>query len=283
MTYIPSAPRFHSPTAPLQAALSSLPGYDAHVWAIEALKRPLADAIAARENAEYATAGIAEGLIGALMAGPAGGEVAAVIEAGASAAAQEDEIARAAAAKVKVIEAAEKQLGIELDDIIRNGYDRLLKHLNGTLKDAYAKSRKLGLHGIHDAEQAIEAGKASEWSTMLELRTTVFHIRAAQSSIVGRLGSHETLQRVGTFGLLANYSELWPGWFESQAGARWGREDITPPWPTERDGSIDPAELHAWILDNPEAEPWVPTAAEQAAAVKAAEQAARAALTEQDA
>lgn len=281
MTYIPSAPRFHNPTAPLRAALESLPGYAAHVSAVDGLKAPHAAAARAQQDAAATLATIAADLAETLLETPTE-HAAAAIEASTTEAAAATEAARMAAAAVELIEAAEKQLGIELDNIIRSGYDRLLKHLNGTLQDAYAKSRQLGLHGIHDAEQAIEAGKADAWSAMLEHRTTVFHIRAAQSSIVGRLGSHETLQRLSTFGLLANYAELWPGWYGGQARDRWGREDTAAPWPT-RNGNIDPAELHAWILDHPDAKPWVPTAAQLAAAVKEAEATARAAHAEQDA
>ncbi|WP_248760226.1 hypothetical protein [Pseudarthrobacter sp. SSS035] len=280
MTYIPSAPRFHSPSAPLRAALSALPGYDEHVAAVEALKAPHAAAVREQTFAKTALDNIAGDLADALLGTP--DDAPAAIEASTTQATAAADAARTTATAVELIEATEKQLGIDLDDIIRSGYDRILKHLNGILQDDYAKSRKLGLRGIHDAEQAIEAGKADAWSAMLEIRANIFHVRAAQSSIVGRLGSHETVQRINTFGLLANYAELWPGWFESQAGARWGREDITPPWPTIR-GDIDPAELHAWILDTPDAEPWVPTSAELTAAVKAAEQAAREDLAKQDA
>jgi hypothetical protein len=282
MTYIPSAPRFHSPSAPLRAALASLPGYDSHTRAIEALKVPLAEANAAREAADSATAWLASGLTGALLGTTE--DAAAVIEASTNEADKAEDKARTAAAAVKLIEAAERQLGIELDDIIRSGYDRILKHLNGTLKDAYTKSRKLGLRGIHDAEQAIEAGKADAWSTMLELRTTIFHTRTAQSTIVGRLGSHETIQRLNTFGTLENYADLDPTFLQRRTSARWGNEQLTAPWPTMGDGQPDPVGMHAWILDNPAAQPWVPTEAQLTAAIKEAELAARAAAhVEQDA
>ncbi|MDI3211699.1 hypothetical protein [Arthrobacter sp. AL12] len=281
MTYIPSAPRFHSPSAPLRAALASLPGYDTHVNAVEGLKAPLVAAVRAQHEATATHAGIAAALAETMLDTPAT-ETPGVIAASTSAAAAATDQARTAAAGIQIIEAAEKQLGIELDNIIRRGYDQLLSHLNGTLKDAYTQSRKLGLHGIHDAEQAIEAGKADEWSAMLKHRATIFHIRAAQTMLVERLGSHESLQRVGTFGLLANYAELWPGWYGGTARDRWAREDTAAPWPT-RNGDTDPAALHAWILDHDDAEPWVPTAAQLTAAVKTAEAAARAAQAKQDA
>jgi hypothetical protein len=246
------------------------------VAAIDRLKAPHAAAVREQQFAETALANIAGDLADALLGTP--DDATAAIEANTTQAKAAAEVARTAGISVELINATEKQLGIDLDDIIRGGYDQLLKHLNGTLQDAYAKSRKLGLRGIHDAEQAIESGKADAWSTMLQLRTIVFHVRAAQSMIVERLGSHETLQRTNTFGLLRNYGELWPARFGGQARDRWGREDTAAPWPTTN-GDVSPVDLHAWILDNPEAEPWVPTAAELSAAVKAA----RAALQEQDA
>lgn len=283
MTYIPSAPRFLNPSAPLRAALASLPGYDAHVAAVNGLKALHAAAARAQQDAEASLAAIASGLAEALLLESPSGNVAATVETSTSEAADATDQARKAAAAVALMDAAEKLLGIELDNIIRTGKDRLLRHLNDTLQDAYAKSRKLGLRGIHDAEHAIEEGKADEWAEMLKHRTTVFQIRTAQSDIIGRLGSLENIQRLSTFGTLENYAELDPTFLQRRTSARWGNEQLTAPWPTMGDGQPDPVEMHAWILDNPDAQPWVPTEAELAAAVKAAEATARAAHAEQDA
>lgn len=275
MTYIPSAPRFLNPSAPLKAALSSLNGYDQHTRAMEAIKAPLTAARTERQDAESTAALIAATLGDHLLTAPAA-DAAEEIETSSRQAAQAADAEFTAAARVKLLEATEQRIGAELDRIILSSRDKLLRHLDGTLKDAYRKSWALGLHGIHDAEAAINAGKADDWRTMLELRTIVFQIRDAQSLIAGRLGGHEHIQRVKTFGTLANYAELWPGWLEGANGQQWGRQDTTAPWPTTN-GEADPAELHAWILENPQAEPWVPTEAELLAAVKEATAEARAA------
>ncbi|GAA3681953.1 hypothetical protein GCM10023081_20060 [Arthrobacter ginkgonis] len=281
MTYIPNAPRFYSPSAPLKAALSSLAGYDARTRAMEALKAPLAQAKTAQQDAQDAAAHLAATLASDLLtAEPADAQ--ATIEAGTTEAARAAENVRTAEATVKLLEAAEQHLGTELDTIIQGGYNQLLRHLNGTLQDAYAESRQLGLHGIENAEDAITAGKTDEWRRMVELRTLVFRIRDAQGTIVGRLGTHDAIQKLKTFAALRNYAELWPAWLEVGRGSVWGRENLTPPWPTVN-GDPEPVGLHAWILDHPEAEPWVPTDAELAATVKDAKAAALATHAEQDA
>lgn len=276
--YIRQTPVFLNPTEPLRNALASLPGYDAHVNALDALKAPRAAATAAQQDANAKLANVTGSLADTLLKTPAT-KAAGVIESRTAEAAAATEAARKAAASVTLIDTVEERLGTGLDDIVRPAADHILAHLNGTVQDAYARSRELGLQGIADAEQAIAAGKAAEWAEMIALRTTIFHARAAQSTITGRLGSIESIQRLTTFGLLANYAELFPGWHERLVSAKYGNEDLMPPWPLMADGtSIDPIEMHQWILDNPEAEPWVPTTVELAHAIKTAELHARKAL-----
>ena len=274
MTYIP-ANRFHSPSAPLRAALSSLSGYDDHTRAAEAIKAPLAKSRTELQEAQATAEQLADMLAIVLLSGTT--EAAEEIENSSSNAAQAADAEFAAAAKIKLLEAAEQRIGTELDQIISTGRDKILRHLNTALQDAYRKSRALELRGIHDAEDAISADKADEWAEMIKLRTTVFQIRDAQALIVGRLGSHEAVQQYKSFGLIRNYAELWPSWLEARSGAQWGRENIRAPWPTTAAGDIDPVEFHAWILANADAEPWVPTDAELLAAVKEAIAEARAA------
>lgn len=282
MTFIPSAPRFHSPSAPLKAALSALNSYDAYTNAMEALKAPLGQARTELHDAQSTASLIAATLADRLLTVTAA-EAAEEIETSAREASQAADTEFTASAKVKLLEAAEQQIGTELDRIIRGGYDKLLRHLNGALQDAYRRSWALGLRGIEDAEAAIAAGKADEWATMVNLRTTIFHIRDAQLRLVSQLGSHEAFQRVRTFGTLRNYGQLFPAWLEVQRGKQWGRQDLTAPWPTEQDGTPVPAELHAWILDNPEtAEPWIPTDTELMTAVKTAQAQAHAAFEAQE-
>jgi hypothetical protein len=275
MTYSPSAPRFLNPNKPLQAALAALPGYDEHAAATAALQQPLREADAARERATEGVK-LTGSVLAEILLKSTAAEAPALIEAQTTEAIKAEDELWAAKARFNLINRAEYEVGAGLDNIIRGGRDQVLRHLDRTLKDAYKKSRALGLQGIHDADEAITAGKADEWRAMLELRTIVFQVRDAQVNIISRLGSHDAFQRVRTFGTLENYAELWPGWLEGARGPQWGRQGTTPPWPTDK-GEADPAELHAWILNNPQAEPWVPTEAQLLNAVKTAQTEARAA------
>lgn len=278
-----SAPRFHRPSAPLAAALDSVPGYTAHVHALDALAPALTAATKAQAEAQAVLDGISASLAETLTSVAPDNAARAIEDHGAKA----DEAGAAAnraAAHVAFLTAAETKLGQELDSIINACSDRVLRHLNRTLQEAYEESWALGLEGIHDAEDAISAGKAEAWQKMIELRAVVYQCRTAQSDIIGRLGSLENMQHLSTFGTLRDYANVDPMFLRRRNSARWGTEHLNAPWPIQgKDGRVDPADMHAHILDHPDSKPWIPTERELAAAVKEALQEARAAMQKEEA
>ena len=175
---------------------------------------------------------------------------------------------------LETLTAVHNLIGSELDTLIRNGADTIMRSLSEQLQDVYEESRKLGLNGIPDAEAALAAGKGAQWTRMIELRGTAYRIRVGQRSMYLHLYGVSDGPLSGTtsapgFDYFQNYAELFPEWWESRQNPTANRPRPTPPWGTE------PEEIHLWTVQHPEAEVWCPTVAEFNALEKPAKAKAR--------
>lgn len=173
-----------------------------------------------------------------------------------------------AQAAVEVLTQVEESLAADRDDATRGAVDGVLRHLNGRLQATVTAARALPLRGAQTADAAIAAGVTGAWTQLGQLRGTYVQVRAAQHRVMAALADAE---HVATFGFVANYAQLFPGWARAARGEHLDVDAATrtatairQPWPDDHPGRF------AWLVAHPQARPWVPTRRQLREAVQAA-------------
>lgn len=153
----------------------------------------------------------------------------------------------------------------ERDTLLMDGLPTMCGALNDDLQRIYGEMREL-LPAPSTADQAIVEGTVAQFKTMTALRAEYFQIRAAQKHLLASgisRNDDEVFQHLSKgWPIIAHASGLGAVWPKLPEWHKYGREQVaggqlvklTPPWPDpDSEAFLD------WLLDHPEAGPWVPT------------------------
>lgn len=153
----------------------------------------------------------------------------------------------------------------ERDTLLMDGLPTMCGALNDDLQRIYGEMRELR-PAPSTAEQAIAEGKVAQFKKMTALRAEYFQIRAAQKHLLASgisRNDDEVFQHLSKgWPIIAHASGLGAVWPKLPEWHKYGKEQVaggrlvklTPPWPDpDSEAFLD------WLLDHPEAGPWVPT------------------------
>lgn len=159
-----------------------------------------------------------------------------------------------------LFEAIAQSLLAERDALIHAASDQLLTELNTQLLEIVEEFRKVS--AVPDAASAARTGQIDSWRAKDEALKRYANLRQAQRTILGRwnLDTYDMCE----YGFIKNSHDCWEDpkdhiAFLGRATRRDGRRVVRTPYPSDE---LAHAEWLTWIVNNPAAEPWVPTIAE---------------------
>ncbi|MGI8433748.1 MAG: hypothetical protein ACR2LE_03285 [Nocardioidaceae bacterium] len=154
-------------------------------------------------------------------------------------------------------------LAYERDNLVQNSLSTMCAALNDDLQRVYAELRPLMPYPA-SADAAIAQGKVAQYQNAAALRAEYSQIRAAQRLLLTGLATTDDalFQHLSKgWPLVAHASSLGAIWPDLPEWHRYGKKldtngqpvRLTPPWPDpDSEAFLD------WLLEHPEAGPWVP-------------------------
>lgn len=166
----------------------------------------------------------------------------------------------------RVLDAIANDLQGKADNALRSDADAIMHHLHGLLSQTIAQAAEVR-DAPTTAEDAIAAGPkgVARYEKLRAVEARYAEIRAAQSAMVQLWDIEKTGPDSwwSVVGFIRSPRVAWEhvvDWhrrgyrIEQDGRARDAQVKLTPPWP-----ALDTAEGLHWLVDHPEASPWVPT------------------------